>query len=240
MDDSSYRGAIKLFADGADIPSIQLLAGDARIKGLTTNPSLMKKAGIKDYRGFARELLEKVRIKPISFEVFADDLNVMERQAREIATWGPNVYVKIPITNSIGESTIDMITRLSGDGLKLNITAVLTVAQCESACGALRNGAPSILSVFAGRVADTGRDPIPLMKHALEICRTAGRSIELLWASTREVFNIVQAENIGCDIITVPADILKKLTALNRDLTQVSLETVQLFKQDADSSGLTL
>ena len=237
---SPYTGKIKIYSDGADRASMLEMAANPLIKGLTTNPSLMKKAGIKDYRSFCKDILTQIKEKPISFEVFADDFKEMQRQGLEINSWGKNVYVKIPITNSKGESSIPLIRELSHQGIKLNVTALYTLKQVIETAAALQGGAPSIASVFAGRIGDTGRDPIPLMQASLEVCTSADANIELLWASTREFLNIVQAEQVGCHIITAPADIVKKISALNKDLTQVSLETVQLFKSDSDSAGFSL
>ncbi len=231
---------IKIYCDGADRTSMLEMNSNPKIQGMTTNPSLMKKAGIKDYPAFCKDILSEIREKPISFEVFADELPEMHRQALEIAKWGKNIYVKIPVTNSKGQSCASLIRELSLQGIKLNVTAVLTLEQCTEVCAALKGGAPSILSVFAGRVADTGRDPKPLMAKALEICRSTDRSIELLWASTREAFNIVEADQIGCHIITVPFDILKKMSLFNKDLKQLSLETVQMFKADSEAAGFKM
>jgi transaldolase len=200
----------------------------------------MRKAGISDYRAFAREVLAAIRDKPISFEVFADEWPEMKRQAREIATWGDNVYVKIPITNTRGEPAAPLVRELTDVGVKLNVTAICTLEQVRETAQALRGGAPSVVSVFAGRIADTGRDPIPLMREALTICREAGRGIELLWASPRELLNIVQAAEIGCDIITVTNDVLAKLPTIGKDLATFSLETVQMFHRDAAAAGFQL
>ncbi|MBC7692684.1 MAG: transaldolase [Methylotenera sp.] len=237
---SPYLGKIKIYSDGADRNSMIEMAANPLIQGLTTNPSLMKKAGVKDYRTYSKEILSQITEKPISFEVFADDFKEMHRQALEINSWGRNVYVKIPITNSKGESAIPLIRELSQLKIKLNVTALFTLKQVVETCDALKGGAPSIASVFAGRIADTGRDPMPLMHAALEVCTSTDRNIELLWASTREAINIVQAEQCGCHIITAPADIAKKVTGFNKDLTQMSLETVQAFKSDSDSAGFSL
>ena len=237
---SNYVPRIKLYSDGADRASMLEMAKNPAIQGLTTNPTLMKKAGIKDYRSFCKDILSQITEKPISFEVFADEFGEMKRQALEIATWGKNVYVKIPITNSEGMSTIELVKELSHKNVKLNVTAVFTLEQVWSTCQALKGGAPSIVSVFAGRIADTARDPVPLMQASLAMCRQADRNIELLWASTRESYNIVQADQAGCDIITVPFDILKKMSMFNKDLTQLSLETVRMFKTDAESAGFSL
>jgi len=231
---------IKIFADGADKAGMLEMARKPHIAGLTTNPTLMRKAGISDYRAFAKEVLAAIKDKPISFEVFADDMPEMKRQAREIATWGDNVYVKIPVTNTKREPTTELVRELAGAGVKLNVTAICTLDQVRDVAQALKGGAPSVVSVFAGRIADTGRDPIPLMKEALSICRAAGKSIELLWASPRELLNIIQAAEIGCDIITVTPDLLKKLELVGKDLGDFSLETVQMFFKDAQACGFKL
>lgn len=241
MSKSTYQGLVKIYSDGADKASMLENARNPLIKGLTTNPTLMRKAGITDYVAFSRDILAAIKDKPISFEVFADDFAEMERQADLIASWGDNVYVKIPITNSEGLSSIPLIRRLTSRGVKLNVTAILTLKQVAETCDALRGGAPAVVSVFAGRIADTGRDPTPVMMAAKELCQAAGSQVELLWASTREVLNIVQAEQCGCDIITVTPDIIKKLnTMVNQDLTQLSLETVRMFKTDATNAGFKL
>jgi len=231
---------LKIFADGAALAPMLELAKNPRIAGFTTNPTLMRKAGISDYRAFAREVLAAIRDKPISFEVFADEWADMKRQAREIATWGDNVYVKIPITNTRREPAAPLIRELTDLGVKLNVTAICTLDQVRETAQALRGGAPSVVSVFAGRIADTGRDPIPLMREALTMCREAGRGIELLWASPRELLNIVQAAEIGCDIITVTHDVLAKLPTIGKDLATFSLETVQMFHRDASAAGFQL
>jgi transaldolase len=248
---------IKIFADGASLPSMLESARDPRIAGFTTNPTLMRKAGLTDYRAFAHEVLAAIKDKPISFEVFADEIPEMRRQAREIATWGDNVYVKIPITNTRREPATALIHELSAAGVKLNVTAICTLPQVRDTAKALAGGAPSVVSVFAGRIADTGRDPIPLMKEALQICRGAGAgsagngpagkgpagngsTVELLWASPRELLNIIQAAEIGCDIITVTPDLLKKLELVGKDLGEFSLETVQMFYRDAQAAGFKL
>jgi len=231
---------LKIFADGAALAPMLELAKNPRIAGFTTNPTLMRKAGISDYRAFAREVLAAIRDKPISFEVFADEWADMKRQAREIATWGDNVYVKIPITNTRREPAAPLIRELTDVGVKLNVTAICTLDQVRETAQALRGGAPSVVSVFAGRIADTGRDPIPLMREALTICREAGRGIELLWASPRELLNIVQAAEMGCDIITVTNDVLAKLPTIGKDLATFSLETVQMFHRDAAAAGFQL
>jgi transaldolase len=231
---------IKIFADGASLPSMLESARDPRISGFTTNPTLMNKAGIKDYRTFAKEVLAAIKDKPISFEVFADETSEMKRQAREIATWGDNVYVKIPVTNTKREPTTELVRELAAAGVKLNVTAICTLEQVREVSQALKGGAPSVISVFAGRIADTGRDPIPLMKEALAVCRAAGKSSELLWASPRELLNIIQAAELGCDIITVTPDLLKKLELVGKDLADFSLETVQMFFRDAQAAGFKL
>ncbi|HEY2900627.1 MAG TPA: transaldolase [Polyangia bacterium] len=232
--------AIKIFADGASLPALLELAGNARIAGFTTNPTLMRKAGVKDYQAFARAVLQHIRDKPISFEVFADEFPEMNRQAREIATWGGNIYVKIPVTNTRRESAAALVKSLASDGVKLNVTAICTLGQVRETAAALAGGAPSVVSVFAGRIADTGRDPVPLMTEALQICRAADRRIELLWASPRELLNIVQAAEVGCDIITVTPDLLKKLELVGKDLADFSLDTVKMFYKDAQDAGYKL
>jgi transaldolase len=231
---------LKIFADGAALAPILELYKNPRISGFTTNPTLMRKAGLTDYRAFAHEVLAAIKDKPISFEVFADEFSEMKRQALEIKTWGDNVYVKIPITNTKRESAAPLIRELASSGVKLNVTALCTVDQVRETAAALKGGAPSVVSVFAGRIADTGRDPIPLMREALTICRAAGKGVELLWASPRELLNIVQAAEIGCDIITVTPDVLAKLPTIGKDLAQFSLETVQMFYKDAQAAGFKL
>lgn len=232
---------IKIFSDGADKKSMLEMAANPLVSGLTTNPTLMRKAGVTDYRTFAKEILSAIKTKPISFEVFADDFPSMQKQAMEIASWGDNVYVKIPVTNSEGQSTKALIEKLSHSGVKLNVTALLTLDQVLTTCEALKGGAPSVVSVFAGRVADTGVDPEPLMAASAAICESYGKDIELLWASSREVLNIMQAEKTGCKIITVTPDILKKLSSMQgKNLTALSLETVRMFKTDAEGAGFTL
>jgi transaldolase len=231
---------IKIFADGASLPSMLESARDPKISGFTTNPTLMRKAGISDYRAFAKEVLAAIKDRPISFEVFADEFPEMQRQAREIATWGENVYVKIPVTNTKRASAAPLVKELAGAGVKLNVTAICTLDQVRETVDALKGGAPSVVSVFAGRIADTGRDPVPLMTEALKICRAGGRGIELLWASPRELLNIVQAAEVGCDIITVTPDLLKKLELVGKDLAEFSLETVQMFYKDAQAAGFKL
>lgn len=231
---------IHIYADGADKAGILDLYGKSYIKGLTTNPTLMKKAGIKDYEGFARDILQTVTAKPISLEVFSDDFVEMKRQALKIAGWGKNVYVKIPITNSRAESSIPLIRELSQQEVQLNITAILTLDQVRAVANALDPKVPSVVSIFAGRIADTGVDPMPLMRQSREIL--AGHPhAKLLWASVREVLNIIQAEQSLCDIVTVQHDILSKAAKLlEMDLTELSLDTVKMFANDASSAGYTL
>jgi transaldolase len=230
---------VKIFADGADLDAILALAADARVAGFTTNPTLMWKAGLTDYEEFAKRLLERITTHPISFEVFADDAAEMRRQARMIAEWGENVYVKVPVCTTGGESMAPLVRELSESGVKVNVTAVFTTAQVELITAALKDGAPSYISVFAGRIADAGIDPVPLMARAVDIMVQAPRS-ELIWASPREVLNVVQADQIGCHVITVTHDLLKKLALLGKDLEQYSLETVQMFRRDALAAGFTL
>lgn len=230
---------IKIFADGADLEGIIELAGDPRISGFTTNPTLMRKSGITDYEGFARKVLESVTDLPISFEVFSDDIEEMRRQARLIAGWGGNVYVKIPVTNTKGESTALLVRELTAEGLALNVTALLSLEQVRTVTDALDGTTGAIVSVFAGRVADTGRDPVPLMASALELVR-ARTAQELLWASPREILNLRQAEAIGCHIITITHELLQKIPVLDRDLEELSLDTVRMFHQDAQASGFVL
>ena len=230
---------IKLFADGADLQGMLKIGELPYIKGFTTNPTLMRKAGISDYAGFAAQVLEKITDRPVSFEVFSDEFDEMERQGRLINSWGPNVYVKIPVTNTRRDSAAPLIKRLSGDGIKLNITAMLTLQQVRTVGDALRGGAPSIVSVFAGRIADTGCDPVPLMAESLNILRDCPTA-ELLWASPRELLNIIQADSIGCHIITATNDILAKLATLGKDLDEYSLDTVKMFYSDARAAGYSL
>jgi transaldolase len=240
MTNAPLWNRIKIFADGASLPSMLESARDPRIAGFTTNPTLMRKAGITDYRAFAKEVLAAISDRPISFEVFADEFAEMRRQAAEIATWGANVYVKIPITNTRREPATALIRELASSGVKLNVTAICTLEQVRDTAQALKGGAPSVVSVFAGRIADTGRDPMPLMKEALGICRAADKGIELLWASPRELLNIVQAADVGSDIITVTPDLLKKLELVGKDLGEFSLDTVQMFYKDAQAAGFKL
>jgi transaldolase len=231
--------AVKIFADGADLPGMVEMYGKPYIKGFTTNPTLMRKAGISDYAAFAREVLHAIPDRPISFEVFSDEFAEMERQAHEIASWGENVYVKIPVTNTRRESACDLIRRLSHTGVKINVTALLSLGQVRDVAVAVACGAPACVSVFAGRVADTGCDPVPLMVAAVEMLRIAPNA-ELIWASPRELLNVFQADAIGCHIITVTNDILKKLSLVGRPLEEYSLDTVKMFHTDATQAGFAL
>jgi transaldolase len=230
---------IKLFADGADVETMVKMAKKPLIKGLTTNPTLMRKAGVENYREFATEVLKEIKDKPISFEVFTDNLDEMVSQGIEIASWGKNVNVKIPITNTSGTSTHSVIKHLSELGIPLNVTAIFTLKPVGTLLDALSNNTPSYVSIFAGRIADTGRDPRQVMREALEILRVKPLS-ELIWASPRELLNVVQADEIGCHIITATADILNKIEIIGKDLNQYSLETVKMFYDDAMASGYTL
>jgi transaldolase len=229
----------KIFADGADLAEIAKLCKNPIIRGFTTNPTLMRKAGVTNYESFARATIELVGDRPISFEVFSDEFDEMERQARRIATWGANVYVKIPVTNTRREPSDVLVQRLSQSAVKVNVTAILTLEQVRRIADRLAGGAPSVISIFAGRIADTGVDPLPLMRTALDYVHR-NRSIEVIWASPRELLNVVQASEIGCDIITVTSDILTKLGILGRDLTDYSLETVKMFHGDAASARFIL
>ena len=231
---------IKIFADGADLEGIAKLAKDPLIKGFTTNPTLMAKAnGAMVYEEFAGEVLEAVDGKAVSFEVFSDEFADMERQARLISSWADNVYTKVPVTNTRGESSGELIRKLAADGVKLNVTALMTPAQASDVAACLKDGPPSIISIFAGRVADTGRDPVPLMTEALEALSPYS-NVELLWASPREILNIVQADQVGCHIITVTHDVLGKLPTLGKDLDEFSLDTVKMFHDSAQSAAFTL
>lgn len=230
---------VKIFADGADQQGMLELARNPWVRGFTTNPSLMRKAGVTDYEAFARQVLAAIPDRPISLEVFADEFPEMERQAHRIAGWGRNVYVKIPISNTRGESSCELVRRLAHSGVQVNVTALLTLPQVREAAQALAGGAPSCISVFAGRIADTGRDPAPVMAAAVELIRPYPE-IELIWASARELLNIFQADAVGCHIITVTHDILKKLPLVGKDLSEYSLETVCMFYEDARRSGYRL
>jgi transaldolase len=231
--------AVKIFADGADFDGILTMYKNPLIKGFTTNPSLMRKAGISDYEGFARRLLAAVPDRPISFEVFADEPHEMIRQAEAIASWGSNVNVKIPVTNTRGEFSGPVIEELSRAGIVLNVTAVMTLAQVRDIAACLAPGTPAIVSVFAGRVADTGIDPVPVMRQAVEALAARPKA-ELLWASPRELLNIFQADEVGCHIITVTHDVLAKLGLVGKDLDRYSLETVEMFHRDARAAGFTI
>ena len=230
---------IKLFADGADRDQIVKAYANPLIRGFTTNPSLMRSAGVKEYETFAREILDIVRDRPISFEVLADDFAEMEQQARKLAGWAENVYVKIPVTNTRRQSSMELVSVLAQSGVKINVTAVLTVEQVRAAAAALAGKTPAIISVFAGRIADTGRDPIPVIQRSLEII-SAHPNIELIWASPRELLNIFHANDAGCHIITLTDGILSKLNAVGKNLDEFSLETVKMFYQDATRSGYKL
>lgn len=227
---------IKIFADGANVTEMKKVYSEGIVRGFTTNPTLMKKDGVKDYVAFAKDVLSEIKTMPISFEVFTDDFESMERQAREIGSWGDNVFIKIPITNTKGEPSYELIKKLSDDGMKLNVTAILTLEQIENVEKSINAGTPAIVSLFAGRIADTGRDPIPYIKESLKILK-GNPNAELLWASSRELLNIFQAEECGCHIITVTNDLLKKLQMVNKDLKELSLDTVKMFYNDASSAG---
>jgi transaldolase len=227
---------VKLFADGADISGMKEMAANPLIKGFTTNPTLMRKAGISDYKAFALDVLKAIPDRPVSFEVFADEFGEMETQALEIASWGKNVNVKIPVTTTKGEFSGALIERLSKAGVQLNVTALLTLEQVRQVTERLSAETPAIISVFAGRIADTGRDPIPIMAEAVTVMRSKPKA-QLIWASPRELLNIFQADAIGCHIITATNDILKKLSLVGKDLTKYSLETVEMFHRDASAAG---
>jgi transaldolase len=230
---------VKIFADGADKADMLKMNENHFIQGLTTNPTLMKKAGINDYSSFCKEILKQIKHKPISFEVFSDDFLEMERQAMKIASWGNNVYVKIPITNTKKETCYELIKNLSKQKVKINVTAIMTIHQVRNAISVLNPDVPSYLSVFAGRIADTGRDPLPIMIEAVKILKTLPKS-ELIWASPRELLNIFQADEIGCQVITVTKDIIKKLDLIGYDLDMFSLDTVKMFYNDALEAGFKL
>lgn len=230
---------VKIFADGADKAGMLEMYAKPHIKGLTTNPTLMKKAGITDYTAFCKDILGHIQDKPLSFEVFSDDFTEMERQAMEIASWGSNVYVKIPITNTRGETCYALVQKLAKRGVKLNVTAIMTEAQVSGVAAVLDPKVPSYVSVFAGRIADTGRDPLPLMTLSVDILK-ATPTAELIWASPRELLNIFQADEIGCQVITVTHDILKKLSLVGYDLDSYSLDTVKMFYKDAVEAGYKL
>jgi len=236
---TSMLKRVKIFADGADLDSILKLYADPMVKGFTTNPTLMRKAGVTDYEAFGRTVLAKIPDRPISLEVFADDLPTMEAQARVIASWGKNVNVKIPVTNTKGEFTGPIIERLSADGVILNVTAVFTLAQTRAIVDCLHPDTPAIVSIFAGRIADAGIDPVPLMAEAVDILKAKPKA-ELIWASPRELLNVVQADQVGCHIITVTPEILAKLPSLGKDLDAFSLETVSMFYRDASAAGFSI
>ncbi|HFK5862156.1 transaldolase [Streptococcus pyogenes] len=230
---------VKVFSDGAVLETMLKDLQTGLVTGFTTNPSLMKKAGISSYIGFAKEVLAKITDYPVSFEVFADDLASMEKEAEKIASLGDNVYVKIPVTTSTGESTCSVIQKLSAKGIKLNVTAIFTIEQTQAVVDHLTAGVPAIVSVFAGRIADTGVDPMPIMEEALRICRQK-EGVELLWASPRETYNIYQADQLGVDIITCTTDLIAKLLLQGKDLEDYSLETVQMFLKDSTSLGFKI
>ena len=229
----------KIFADGAELDGMLTMYREPHIGGFTTNPTLMRKAGVTDYRAFAKQVLAAIPDRPISFEVFSDDFADMERQAREITTWGEHVYVKIPVTNTKRQPSYDLVHRLSHAGVKVNVTAIMGLDQVRDVVAALRGGAPSNVSVFAGRIADTGRDPVPHMAAAMELLKLEPKA-ELIWASPRELLNVFQAHAIGCHIITVTNDILKKLSLFGKGLDDYSLDTVKMFYDDAQKAGFTL
>lgn len=230
---------VKIFADGADLEGIKAMYARSWIRGFTTNPTLMRKAGVVDYKAFAQDVLRAVPDRPVSFEVFADDFDEMERQALEIASWAQNVYVKIPVTNTKRQFAGPLLKRLTLAGVKINVTAVLALEQVKAITENLADSTATIISVFAGRIADTGVDPVPVMREALKIMQARPRA-ELLWASPRELLNIVQASDIGCHIITVSNDILNKLSLLGKDHDDYSLETVEMFHRDAVAAGYTI
>jgi transaldolase len=231
--------SVKIFADGADLKGMKEAAAQPLVKGFTTNPTLMRQAGVSDYKAFALEVLKLIPERPVSFEVFADDFPTMEAQGREIASWGDNVYVKVPVTNTKGEFAGPLMTRLSGSGIKLNVTAIMTNEQVKEVAASLAKDTPAIVSVFAGRIADTGRDPVPLMREAVSLLKERPK-VELLWASPRELLNIFQADEIGCHIITVTGDVIRKLALVGKDLNRYSLETVAMFYKDAQTAAFTI
>jgi transaldolase len=230
---------VKLFADGADLAGIKEMASNPAIKGFTTNPTLMRKAGVADYKAFALQALQAVGGRPISFEVFADEFGQMEKQAHEIASWGKNIYVKIPVSNTSGEFSGPLVERLSRTGVQVNVTAMMTVDQVKRVTERLDPDTPAIISIFAGRIADTGRDPMPIMAEAVKVMKAKPKA-ELIWASPRELLNIFQASLVGCHIITATNDILKKLSLVGKDLDQYSLETVEMFHKDAKAAGYSI
>jgi transaldolase len=230
---------VQIFADGADKAGMLEMHAKPYIKGLTTNPTLMKKVGITDYRAFCKDILTHIKDKPLSFEVFSDDFAEMERQAIEIASWGNNVYVKIPVSNTKKETCYALVKKLTAQGVKVNVTAIMTLTQTRDVISVLNPAVPSYVSIFAGRIADTGRDPVPLMAAAVEMLKVAPAS-ELIWASPRELLNIFQADEVGCQVITVTNDLIKKLTLVGYDLEDYSLDTVKMFYNDAVAAGFKL
>src|SRR5437870_5584584 len=230
---------VKIFADGADYDGMIEMYRNPLIKGFTTNPTLMRKAGITDYCAFARKVLRAIPDRPVSFEVFADEFGEMERQAREIASWGENVYVKIPVTNTSGQSSAPSVRSLSRAGVQLNVTALLTLEQVQEMSDCLAGSRSAFISVFAGRIADTGRDPVPVMAAAAQLLNESS-NLQLIWASPRELLNVYHADEVGCHIITVTNDLLKKLSLISKDLTEYSLETVRMFYNDAHRAGFSL
>ena len=230
---------VKLFADGADLRTIRQLAANPLIQGFTTNPTLMRKAGVTDYAAFAHGMLQVVPDRSISFEVFSDDFAEMELQAYAISSWGPNVFVKIPVTNTRGDFSGSLVGRLSAAGVRVNVTALLTLDQVEAVVRCLAPGTASLVSVFAGRIADTGRDPVPLMAEAVRLLRARPHA-ELIWASPRELLNVMQADEVGCHIITATSDVLAKLSLIGKDLDEFSLDTVKMFRQDAVAAGFSI
>ena len=230
---------VKIFADGAEKEKMLAATKNPLVAGFTTNPTLMKKAGVTDYKAFAQEMISLIPDKSLSFEVFADEFDEMERQAKDIASWGENVYIKIPITNTKGESSLPLVKKLSDAGAKLNVTAIFTLKQVEDTVKALENSKGAYISVFAGRIADAGVDPMPIMAKSLEFLKV-NPNLELLWASVREVFNVVQADTVGCHIITAPDSIINKLSSIGKDLDEFSLDTVKMFYKDATAAGFSL
>jgi len=230
---------VKIFADGADKEGMLEMYRQPYIKGFTTNPTLMRKAGVSDYEAFAVDIIQAIPDRPISFEVFSDDFDEMERQALKIANWGENVFVKIPVTNTAGKSSFGLVGKLAEAGVKVNVTAMMPLSQVKDMVNVLADGPSAYVSVFAGRIADSGRDPVPIMAEAVESCSDYP-NIELIWASPRELLNIFQADAIGCHIITVTNDVLKKLSLIGKDLDEFSLETVKMFREDALKAGYTI
>ncbi|PTF55103.1 transaldolase [Staphylococcus chromogenes] len=230
---------VQVFADGADINQMKQAYQNKEVDGFTTNPSLMAKAGVKDYKQFAKEVVEAIPDASISFEVFGDDMETMEKEAEIIQQFGENIFVKIPIVNTKGETMLPLIKKLSAKGVKLNVTAVYTIEQVKDITEAVTEGVETYVSVFAGRIADTGVDPLPLMKEAVEVTHSK-KGVQLLWASCRELFNVVQADEIGADIITCPSDVVKKVPNIGRDINELSVDTVKGFFKDIQSSGLSI